>query len=290
MSIQFFLPQRLSSWCIRKLTRIRAVWFKNLCIKVFAKLYKINWSESLYQIPDDFETFNDFFTRELQDGARLIADDPIVSPADGKIAACGLLSQTTFVKAKGHNFTVESLIADPELAKAFTDGSFATVYLSPRDYHRVHMPASGKLLRTIHIPGKLYSVSLQTAEAIPTLFAENERYVSLFETEYGKMIVILVGAINVSSMATIWAGDITPPHGKVIQYKNYSDGIELEKGAEMGRFNMGSTAIVLLEKSDKVVLSDLLKEAHPIKMGDTLFAKVPDPESTDWAPPKMKIQ
>ena len=271
MSIQYFLPQRLSSWCIRKLTRIRTVWFKNLFIKVFSNLYKINCEESKYSSPDDFKTFNEFFTRPLEFGARPIAESPLVSPADGKIAACGQLQNTQFVKAKGHDFTVESLIADPELAEDFKDGSFATVYLSPSDYHRVHMPVKGRLLRTIHIPGKLYSVSLKTASQIPTLFAENERYVCLFDTEYGKMIVILVGAINVSSMATVWGGDVTPPYGRVIGYQTYDRDIELDKGAEMGRFNMGSTAIVLLEKNDSVVLNESLKEGSAIKMGETLY-------------------
>ena len=271
MSIQYFLPQRLSSWCIRKLTRIRGVWFKNLFIKVFSKLYKINWDESKYSSPDDFKTFNEFFTRPLKEGARVISDAPLVSPADGKIAACGQLDNTQFVRAKGHDFTVESLIADPELAVTFKDGSFATVYLSPKDYHRVHMPATGKLLRTIHVPGKLYSVSLKTAAQIPTLFAENERYVCLFETEYGKMIVILVGAINVSSMATVWGGDVTPPYGRVIDYKTYERDITLEKGAEMGRFNMGSTAIVLLEKNDNVALNQVLAEGSAIQMGNALY-------------------
>lgn len=271
MSIQYFLPQRLSSWCIRKLTRIRAVWFKNLFIKVFSKLYKINWDESKYSSPNDFKTFNEFFTRPLKEGARVISDAPLVSPADGKIAACGQLENTQFVRAKGHDFTVESLIADTELAATFKDGSFATVYLSPKDYHRVHMPATGKLLRTIHVPGKLYSVSLKTAAQIPTLFAENERYVCLFETEYGKMIVILVGAINVSSMATVWGGDVTPPYGRVIDYTTYERDITLEKGAEMGRFNMGSTAIVLLEKNDNVALNQVLAEGSAIQMGNALY-------------------
>ncbi len=278
MSIQYFLPQRLSSWCIRKLTRIRTVWFKNLFIKVFAKMYKINWEESKYSSPEDFKTFNEFFTRQLEADARPIADSPLVSPADGKIAACGQLENTRFIKAKGHDFTVESLIADPELARDFKDGSFATVYLSPSDYHRVHMPAKGKLLRTIHVPGKLYSVSLKTAGQIPTLFAENERYVCLFDTEYGKMIVILVGAINVSSMATVWGGDVTPPYGRVIEYQTYDRDIELDKGAEMGRFNMGSTAIVLLEKNSELVLNESLKEGVGIKMGETLF-KLCNPQS-----------
>lgn len=263
--------QRLSSALFRKITRIKTPWFKNLFIAQFAKIYKISWQDYERQSPEQFINFNDFFTRELKDGARPISDAAIVSPADGKIAACGKIDQTQFIHAKGHHFTLESLIADPELAKAFKDGSFATIYLSPRDYHRIHMPVEGQLLRTIHIPGKLYSVSLKTAEKIPALFAENERHVSLFETPYGKMIVILVGAINVSSIETVWSGTITPPYGKLLQYSDYqAEGISLKKGEEMGRFNMGSTAIVITEQGN-LTLDSQLKEYQPIKLGEPLF-------------------
>ncbi len=267
--------QRLSSWFFRKITRIKTTWFKNLFISQFAKIYKIDWQDCVRQRPEEFHNFNDFFTRELTENARPISDAEIVSPADGKIAACGRLSDTQFIHAKGHNFTLESLIADPELAKNFKDGQFATIYLSPRDYHRVHMPITGKLLRTIHIPGMLYSVSLNTAAKIPSLFAENERHVSLFDTEFGKVIVILVGAINVSSIETVWAGTITPPYGTLLKYSDYqNENIILEKGAEMGRFNMGSTAIVITE-NNALNLNSLLKERHPIKLGEPLLEKLP---------------
>lgn len=267
--------QRLSSWFFRKITRIKTTWFKNLFISQFAKIYKIDWQDCVRQRPEEFHNFNDFFTRELTENARPISDAEIVSPADGKIAACGRLSDTQFIHAKGHNFTLESLIADPELAKNFKDGQFATIYLSPRDYHRVHMPITGKLLRTIHIPGMLYSVSLNTAAKIPSLFAENERHVSLFDTEFGKVIVILVGAINVSSIETVWAGTITPPYGTLLKYSDYqNENIVLEKGAEMGRFNMGSTAIVITE-NNALNLNSLLKERHPIKLGEPLLEKLP---------------
>ncbi len=266
--------QRLSSWFFRKITRVKTVWFKNLFISQFAKIYKIEWQDCVRQRPEEFESFNDFFTRELKADARPISEAEIVSPADGKIAACGQLSNTEFIHAKGHHFTLESLIADPELAKTFKDGQFATIYLSPRDYHRIHMPVTGKLLRTIHIPGKLYSVSLKTAEKIPGLFAENERLVSLFETEYGKVIVILVGAINVSSMETVWAGTVTPPYASLLQYSDYqNEDITLQKGEEMGRFNMGSTAIVITENTD-LALTKALKEYHPIQLGEALLKKL----------------
>lgn len=263
--------QRFSSALFRKITRIKTAWFKNLFISQFAKIYKIAWQDYERQSPEQFINFNDFFTRELKEGARPISDAALISPADGKIAASGALDKTQFIHAKGHNFTLESLIADPQLADTFKDGSFATIYLSPRDYHRIHMPVDGTLLRTIHIPGKLYSVSLKTAEKIPALFAENERHVSLFETPYGKMIVILVGAINVSSIETVWSGTVTPPYGKLLQYSDYQkEGISLKKGEEMGRFNMGSTAIVIAEKGN-LMLDPLIKEYQPIKLGEPLF-------------------
>lgn len=263
--------QRFSSALFRKITRIKTVWFKNLFISQFAKIYKIAWQDYERQSPEQFINFNDFFTRELKEGARPISDAALISPADGKIAASGALDKTQFIHAKGHNFTLESLIADPQLADTFKDGSFATIYLSPRDYHRIHMPVDGTLLRTIHIPGKLYSVSLKTAEKIPALFAENERHISLFETPYGKMIIILVGAINVSSIETVWSGTVTPPYGKLLQYSDYQkEGISLKKGEEMGRFNMGSTAIVITEKGN-LMLDPLIKEYQPIKLGEPLF-------------------
>ncbi len=265
--------QRLSSWFFRKITRIKTRWFKNLFISQFAKIYKIEWQDCVRQRPEQFTNFNDFFTRELKPEARPLSDVPIISPADGKIAACGQLSNTEFIHAKGHHFTLEALIADPDLAEEFKNGQFATIYLSPRDYHRIHMPVTGQLQRTIHIPGKLYSVSLKTAENIPTLFAENERHVSLFETEYGKVIVILVGAINVSSMETVWEGTITPPYASILKYSDYShEEITLEKGTEMGRFNMGSTVIVITENNN-LQFNETLKEYQPIKLGEPLLQK-----------------
>ncbi len=265
--------QRASSWLFRKITRIRTPWFKNFFIKQFAKLYKIEWQDYARQSPAQFTTFNDFFTRELKEGARPIENADIVSPADGKIAAFGQLDNTTFIHAKGHQFTLESLIADPALAKEFANGQFATVYLSPRDYHRIHMPITGTLQKTIHIPGKLYSVSLKMTETIPALFAENERHVSLFNTEKGKILLILVGAVNVSSIETIWAGTITPPYGKILQYSDYSnESITIEKGQEMGRFNMGSTVIMITDNSE-LDFAEAICEHGAIKLGEALLSE-----------------
>ncbi len=280
MTIQYFLPQRLISWCTRKLVHIKAFWFKNAFINLFVKFYPINWDECIKNSPDDYSSFNEFFTRELKADARPIENAPLISPADGKIAACGTLDDTQFIHAKGHHFSLESLIADPELASTFKNGSFATIYLSPSNYHRVHMPIDGKLVRAIHVPGKLYSVSLKTAESIPTLFAENERYISVFETRYGKIIIILVGAINVSSIETVWNKNITPPYARVIEYTDYTDQqIFLKKGEELGRFNMGSTVIVITEPSNDIQLNSFT-EKDVIKMGQSLYKDCQDTLNT----------
>lgn len=271
MITRFFALQRISSWIFRKLTRVKAPWFKNNFINLFAKLYKINWAESRRKKAEEFIHFNDFFTRELEEGARPIAESLFVSPADGKIAAFGQLKETQFIEAKGHHFELASLIANPELAQDFANGSFATIYLSPANYHRVHMPITGRLLESVHIPGRLYSVSLKTAERIPSLFAENERLVTIFETEIGRMILILVGAINVSSMETVWSGLVTPPYAKVPLYKNHeAEDITIEKGEEMGRFNMGSTAIVITE-AKAIEFARTIAQNAPIRLGEQLM-------------------
>lgn len=266
--------QRFSSALFRKITRIRANWFKNPFINLFAKLYKIEWADFERQSAKEFENFNDFFTRELKADARPLSNAPIISPSDGRIAAAGTLKGLQFIEAKGHQFTLDALLADPELAAQFRDGEFATIYLSPRDYHRIHMPTDGRLLRSIHIPGELYSVSLKMADKIPTLFAENERLVTLFETEYGKIILILVGAINVSSIETVWEGEITPPYGKTLHYRSWEEKeITLKKGEELGRFNMGSTVIVITENG-QLSLDPKIKEQltnTTLKLGEPLF-------------------
>jgi phosphatidylserine decarboxylase len=260
-SIQHFLPQRASSWLIRKLTRIETPWFKNAFIKYFAKAFKINWNESEITDIKEFKHFNAFFTRALKEGVRPLSNVDVVIPADGAVACAGKLDGLKFIRAKGHDFSLDALLADPSLAAEFTGGVYTTIYLSPRDYHRIHMPMTGTLRKMIHIPGKLYSVSLKTAVAIPTLFAQNERVVCVFDSSFGKFALVLVGAINVSSIETVWAGSITPPYGKVIRYTDYSDGIVLEKGAEMGRFNMGSTVIVIAQNSELKLDTSIIEDA-----------------------------
>ena len=269
-SLQYFLPQRLSSWIIRKLTRIETVWFKNLFIRIFSKIYKVKLDEYIIQDSNSYTSFNDFFTRAIKPEARPITEQDCIIPADGKIIALGTLANTEFIKAKGHHFTLEALLADQQLASEFKDGLYTTVYLSPSNYHRIHAPMDGTLLSTIHIPGKLFSVSLKTAEQIPNLFAQNERLVCVFKTEIGKVIVILVGAINVSSIQTTWHGVYKNP--EILAYQHFKEGISFKKGDEIGRFNMGSTAIVILPKST-LQLNPALNENKIVQIGEALTSK-----------------
>jgi phosphatidylserine decarboxylase len=256
-----------------KLTRIQSPWFKNRLIRWFAGQYQVNWSEALYQNPEDYIHFNAFFTRALRDGARPIAGDnsSIVSPADGRISQIGSIDQDAVFQAKGHSFSVTELLGgDEERALAFQNGSFVTVYLSPRDYHRVHMPLTGRLLETVYVPGRLFSVAPHTTRTIPRLFARNERLVSIFDTDTGPMAMVLVGAINVAAIETVWSGLVTPPQRSKIEVTDLrSRDIKLQRGTEMGRFNMGSTVILLFGK-DRLRWADGLHAEQALHMGQQL--------------------
>jgi len=267
------LPHHAISRLTYRLTRVEAPWFKNAFIKWFADTYKVDWSESLHQRAEDFIHFNAFFTRELRPGARPIEGDDatVVSPADGHISQIGHIDKDAVFQAKGHSFSVTELLGgDDERAAAFQNGRFATVYLSPRDYHRVHMPLGGRLRETVYIPGRLFSVAGHTVRTVPNLFARNERLVAIFDTDAGPMALVLVGAINVAAIETVWSGLVTPPHRSTIEVNDLSgEHIELERGAEMGRFNMGSTAIVLFG-NNAVDWLDTLQAEQPLRMGQTL--------------------
>jgi len=222
-------------------------------IRAFIRRYKVDMSLAKVHDIDSFENFNDFFTRELRDGVRPISDEPgaIVSPADGAISQLGTISDGLLLQAKGRHYSCESLLGnDSHMAELFSEGKFVTVYLSPRDYHRVHMPFTGVLQKTIYVPGKLFSVNQITAGAVPDLFARNERLICLFQTEIGAMAVVLVGAMIVAGIDTVWAGQVCPVSGRreirVTDYSKQTPPTELNKGAELGRFRLGSTAIVLL--------------------------------------------
>ncbi len=267
------LPHHALSRLMMALTRIRTPWFKNAFIRAFSRHFNIDWQEALQQSPEDYEHFNAFFTRALKPDVRLLEGDEstIVCPADGMVSQYGHIEHNAILQAKGHCFSTHDLLGGRcELADSFLDGEFITIYLSPRDYHRVHMPCSGRLLSTCYIPGRLFSVAPHTVRTVPNLFARNERLVSIFETGHGRVAVILVGAIFVAAIETVWAGLVTPPHRADIEFTDYSrKAIQLERGAEMGRFNMGSTVIILLENK-RIDWSPAISPEQAVKMGQKL--------------------
>ncbi len=269
----YLLPHHAISRLTLRLTRIRIRWFKNAFIRWFAGQYRVNWDEALHQQPEDFEHFNAFFTRELAPGKRPIEGDErtVVSPADGHISQIGKIDNDTIFQAKGHGFnTTELLGGDTATARLFHNGSFATIYLSPRDYHRLHMPLAGQLRKTLYVPGRLFSVAPHTTRVVPRLFARNERLVALFDTCVGPMAMVLVGAINVAAIETVWAGLVTPPHRRNIETRDFTqDNVLLERGAEMGRFNMGSTVILLFAR-DAVNWQAMFAAESPLRVGEAM--------------------
>lgn len=243
---QYLLPQHGLSRLVGHLAESRTPWIKDSFIEHFAARYQVDMSEALQPQLSAYENFNAFFTRALKPGARPLdpRPDSILCPADGAISQLGPISGDRVFQAKGHDYTLSDLLASSEDAKAFEGGQFATVYLSPRDYHRVHMPFTGTLTRSVYVPGDLFSVNTRTAENVPRLFARNERLVAHFDTAMGPMVVILVGAMIVASIETVWGG--VEPIGKQIRTTRHEPGqVVLNSGDELGRFRLGSTAIVL---------------------------------------------
>ena len=258
--LQYLLPHHVLSRVVFYFMRIPFAPVKNLQIWIVGFLAGVDWDEARSPLASDYETFNDFFTRELARGARPIDPDPasFVSPSDGRISQCGRVTTDRILQAKGHSYSLQALLAHDPCARELSNGFFHTIYLAPRDYHRVHMPMKGHLQRMIHVPGRLFSVAPYTVRQVPNLFARNERVISVFDTSHGPMAVVLVGAMLVSSMQTVWAGQITPPRGKRVSHGDWSRrDIVLEKGQEMGRFNMGSTVIVLLPAGAVSSLAEL---------------------------------
>lgn len=276
---QYLLPQRLLTRLTYRLTRAQTPWLKDRLIRWFIQHYPVKLAEALEPDLRAYPDFNAFFTRALKPGARLIpAGDRIACcPVDGVISQIGKADADTLLQAKGRNFSLTALLGgDPERAQPFQNGGFVTLYLSPGDYHRIHLPLAGRLREMVHIPGKLFSVSPLTTQVVPNLFARNERVVTLFDTPAGPMALVLVGAINVASIETVWAGAITPPLGTAIYRWSYpmtgAGAVRLDKGAEMGRFNMGSTVIVLFGPN-AVRWGAELRAGSVVKMGQRL-AKV----------------
>jgi phosphatidylserine decarboxylase len=247
---QHMVPQHLLSRLAGAIADSEWLWLKNTFIKWFANRYQVDMSEAANPNASSYKNFNAFFTRQLAPGARQIVEGAtsIACPADGAISQLGDIEQGRVFQAKGQTYSLTELLGgDESVAKEFDNGKFATIYLSPKDYHRVHMPLSGTLEKMIYIPGDLFSVNTVTAENVPRLFSRNERAVCIFSTDYGPMAVILVGAMIVAGIETVWAGQVAPVKRTIstFDYQSKPETIHLEKGAEMGLFKLGSTAIVV---------------------------------------------
>lgn len=267
LKAQSLVPQHQLSRVIGKVAASENKIVKNIVIQSFKAKYGIDMSIAAQKNALKYKSFNAFFTRALTSNAREIDQDinSVVCPADGAISQLGQIVQGDVFQAKGQSFSVEQLIADPKLAAPFQDGQFATVYLSPKDYHRVHMPFNGTLTETLYVPGELFSVNQVTAENVPSLFARNERMVCLFDTDVGRMAVVLVGAMIVAGIETVATGKVKPTGRLDIQQHS----LELKKGDELGRFYLGSTAIVLFEK-DVMAWDAQFKAQSSVVMGERL--------------------
>jgi phosphatidylserine decarboxylase len=273
---QYLLPQHTLSRLVGKLASSESSMIKDTFIKHFAKKFDIDMSEAAEPDLSAYSTFNDFFTRALKDGARPIdsGSSSIVSPADGEVSECGKIKNGQLMQAKGQQFSLHDLLGGQhDLTETFANGQFATIYLSPRDYHRVHMPFKGTLRSSIYVPGQLFSVNHKTARNVPGLFARNERLVCIFDTENGPMALVLVGAMIVAGIETVWDGQVCPLSGEVSR-KNFDENgqsfpVQLEKGAEMGRFKLGSTAIIVTPDGSSHWIDDF-KHGTKVKMGEKI--------------------
>ncbi|WP_033083140.1 archaetidylserine decarboxylase [Colwellia psychrerythraea] len=269
------MPKHAISRLVGKLAAAKMGWLTTKLISMFIKAYGINMDEAKLKKASDFDTFNNFFTRELEEGARSINDDEnaICYPVDGAISQQGDIIDGQLIQAKGFNYSLTSLLGGDETTAApFQGGKFSCIYLAPKDYHRIHMPMAATLREMIYVPGELFSVNPLTAENVPDLFARNERVVAIFDTEFGQLAMVLVGATIVASIETTWAGTITPPAGKDIfrwQYpKDGANAITFEKGDEMGRFKLGSTVVSTFAPN---MLNDFASSAGPgsiTRLGD----------------------
>jgi len=241
------LPQHLLSAMMYRLARSEVKWLKNTIIRYVVGHFQVDMRLAKNEDALSYPSFNAFFTRELKPDVRPIAEDGIVSPVDGKVSQCGRIASDRLIQAKGHEFSLYALLAgDGDGASLFENGDFATIYLSPRDYHRIHMPLAGTLREMVFVPGDLFSVSEATTQLVPGLFARNERVICYFDTERGPMAVILVGAIFVGSMQTVWHGEVRGKGREPTRWRYQGDSApRFDKGEEIGRFNMGSTVILL---------------------------------------------
>jgi phosphatidylserine decarboxylase len=277
---QYLMPKLLLTVLAGKFASARLGGLTTAAIRRFVARYGVNMQEAADPDIASYASFNEFFTRPLREGARPVADADFICPVDGAISQFGAIERDSIFQAKGHSYTTTALVGgDAELAAQFADGSFATLYLSPRDYHRIHMPCAGHLRRMIHVPGDLFSVNPVTARGVPGLFARNERVVCVFDSEpndrhrRGPFVLALVGATIVGSMATVWHGIVNPPRSRSVREWHY-DGHEvaLQKGQEMGRFLLGSTVVMLFPK-DTLSFNPAWQPGQAIRMGEAMGVK-----------------
>ena len=275
VALQHLLPQHGISRVVLAATRSRAPAFKNALIRLFVRGFKPDMSDAVENEPTAYASFNDFFTRALREGTRPVDPDPraIVSPVDGTVSEAGPLSADRLMQAKGHEYTLRALLAGNDTwERTFAGGSFATIYLAPYNYHRIHMPLAGDLRESCYVPGRLFSVNRTTAQLVPGLFSRNERVFCGFDGGGMPFGVILVGALNVGSMATVWHGDVTPRKHREVTSLPVTDLLAptaLPKGAEMARFNMGSTVILLLPPGMGAWEEDLA-DRSVLRVGQTI--------------------
>ena len=270
---QFALPTHLLSRIAHWATRCRTAWWKELLIGAFMNRFGITLDDAEIDDPGIFPDFNTFFTRALKADARPFAggDSTLLQPVDGAVCYCGSLEEAALI-AKGHRFDTTALLGgSQQRAAPFIGGTVVNLYLSPSDYHRIHMPLEGRLVEQVYVPGRLFAVNPPAVRTVPGLFARNERVVLLFDTAIGPVAMVLVGALFVGSIETVWSGEITPPHRSEISLTRYDDGTgpELKRGAELGRFNMGSTVIMLFPP-DRVRLADGLESGQQVRLGEAL--------------------
>ena len=276
---QYLLPHHLLSGLMYRITRVRWKPFKNLLIRRIIAHYRVEMSLAEESDPQLYPSFNAFFTRALRPNARPLAagNDAVLCPADGRISQTGCIIQGEIFQAKGHQYSLQELLGGAtDWLEPFRDGGFATIYLSPRDYHRVHMPLAGKLLGTTYIPGDLYSVNTTTAENVERLFARNERLVSYFDTPAGPMAMVLVGAMVVAGIETVWGGQVAPPPKTPVSqdYRQAPQAVALASGEEMGRFKLGST-VILLFPENAVDWDPRYAASTPTRLGEPLASIKP---------------
>ena len=272
VALQYLLPQHALSRLIHRATRVEAAWFKNLIIRLFIRGFKVDMSEAQDPDPGNYRSFNEFFTRALAEDSRQLPSKTglLACPVDGTVSLSGRVQRGTLIQAKDRRYRATDLLGDDRMAREFEDGVFLTIYLAPYDYHRIHMPVGGRVREMRYIPGRLFSVNAATVRSVPRLFARNERVVCRFDTQFGQLAMVLVGALNVGSIETVWAGEVAPGRPREPSAVHYGEpAIELPLGAEMGRFNMGSTVILLLPR-DRIELSSHLSPGTVVRMGEVI--------------------